>query len=273
MAGLLAALLLVASLAYLEGRSIVRYVSNIVRAANAIARGKLDERVPVRGRDELAMLGNAFNQMAEQLQQRVEELESERRRLSDAVSRFGEALASTHDPAQLLRVVVETAVEATGASGGMLISAEGEVVEAGTPGSGADRLELPLRAGQISFGTLFLFGRNFDADARVTAASLVSQSVIALDNAKLHRIVERQALVDGLTGLANRRHAEDLLASEISRAGRLRWAALDRDRRPRRLQVRQRRARPSGGRHGSARVRPRAPALGARGGPRCALGR
>jgi hypothetical protein len=44
--------------------------------------------------------------------------------------------------------------------------------------------------------------------------------VIALDNAKLHRIVERQALVDGLTGLANRRQAEDALASEVSRAGR-----------------------------------------------------
>ena len=44
--------------------------------------------------------------------------------------------------------------------------------------------------------------------------------MIALDNAKLHRIVERQALVDGLTGLANRRQAEDALASEVSRAAR-----------------------------------------------------
>jgi diguanylate cyclase (GGDEF)-like protein len=219
--GLLAALFLIALVAYIEGRSIVRTVSKIARAANAIARGKLDERVPVRGRDELAKLGNAFNQMADQLQARLEELESERHRLREAVSRFGDALAATHDTDQLMRSIVETAVEATGATGGMLIGSDGQVVEVGAPGTGSDQLELPLRAGrEESFGTLFLFGRNFDEEARLTAASLVGQSVIALDNAKLHRIVERQALVDGLTGLANRRQCEDALHAELSRAAR-----------------------------------------------------
>jgi diguanylate cyclase (GGDEF)-like protein len=218
--GLLAALLLIALVAYVEGRSVVRTVSSIAGAANAIARGKYDERVPVRGRDELATLGNAFNQMADQLQFRLEELESERRRLREAVSRFGDALAATHDTEQLLRAIVETAVEATGATGGMLIGVDGEVVEIGTPGAGADQLELPLRASKSTFGTLFLFGRHFDEESRLTAASLVGQSVIALDNAKLHRIVERQALVDGLTGIANRRHGEDALAAELSRAAR-----------------------------------------------------
>ena len=191
--GLLAALILIALVAYVEGRSVVRTVSSIANAANAIARGKYDERVPVRGRDELARLGNAFNQMADQLQYRLEELESERHRLREAVSRFGDALAATHDTDQLLRAIVETAVEATGATGGMLIGVDGEVVEVGTPGTGSDQLELPLRASKSTFGTLFLFGRHFDEESRLTAASLVGQSVIALDNAKLHRIVERQA--------------------------------------------------------------------------------
>jgi diguanylate cyclase (GGDEF)-like protein len=218
--GLLAALLLIAIVAYVEGRSIVRTVSSIARAANAIARGKLGERVPVKGRDELARLGNAFNQMADQLQARLQELESERHRLREAVARFGDALAATHDIEQLMRAIVETAVEATDAGGGMLIGAEGEVVEVGAPGTGSDVLELPLRAGHTSFGTLFLYGRNFDDEARLTAASLVGQAVVALDNAKLHRIVQRQALVDGLTGLANRRHTEDVLASELARAER-----------------------------------------------------
>jgi diguanylate cyclase (GGDEF)-like protein len=218
--GLLAALLLIALVAYVEGRSVVRTVSSIARAANAIARGKYDERVPVRGRDELARLGNAFNQMADQLQFRLEEVESERHRLREAVSRFGDALAATHDMDQLLRAIVETAVEATGATGGMLIGVDGEVVEVGRPGTGTDQLELPLRASRSTFGTLFLFGRNFDEESRLTAASLVGQSVIALDNAKLHRIVERQALVDGLTGIANRRQAEYALAAELARAAR-----------------------------------------------------
>jgi two-component system, cell cycle response regulator len=220
LAGMLAALLLIAFVAYVEGRSVVRTVSSIARAANAIARGKYDQRVPVRGRDELARLGNAFNQMADQLQFRLQELESERQRLRVAISRFGDALAATHDTDQLLRAIVETAVEATGATGGMLIGSDGQVVEVGTAGRGTDQLELSLRAGENTFGTLFLFGRNFDDESRLTAASLVGQSVIALDNAKLHRIVERQAFVDGLTGLANRRQAEDALATELSRAAR-----------------------------------------------------
>jgi diguanylate cyclase (GGDEF)-like protein len=159
--------------------------------------------------------------MADQLQARLEELESERPRLREAVTRFGDALAATHDTDHLMRAIVETAVEATGATGGMLIGSDGQVVEVGAPGTGSDQLELPLRAGRDeSFGTLFLFGRNFDEEARLTAASLVGQSVIALDNAKLHRIVERQALVDGLTGLANRRQCEEALDAELSRAAR-----------------------------------------------------
>jgi two-component system cell cycle response regulator len=216
--GLFGAVLLISLVAYFEGRSIVRSVSRIAQAANAIARGDLAERVPVRGRDELARLANAFNQMADQLQARLEELESERSRLRDALARFGEALAATHHPEQLLRVIVETAVEATGAHGGMIVSSDGTVIEVGATGSGGAQLELALQASRSNFGTLFLFGRHFDEDASVTAVSLVSQSVMALENARLHRIVKDQAHVDGLTGLANRRHAEEVLAAEISRA-------------------------------------------------------
>jgi diguanylate cyclase (GGDEF)-like protein len=54
----------------------------------------------------------------------------------------------------------------------------------------------------------------------MTLSSLAAQAVIALDNARLHRIVERQARVDGLTGLANRRQLEDQLATELSRVER-----------------------------------------------------
>jgi diguanylate cyclase (GGDEF)-like protein len=217
--GLLASLLLIGLVAYVEGRNIVRAVGKLVEAANAIARGRLDERVPVKGHDELARLGTAFNAMADQLQARLEDLDEERRRLRDAISRFGNALGATHDPDQLLPVIVETAVEATGASGGVLLGASGAVAEVGSR-SGRERLELPLSSGQVSFGTLLLYGDAFGEEERVTAASLASHASVALDNARLHRIVERQALVDELTGLANRRHCEELLAAELSRAAR-----------------------------------------------------
>ena len=55
----------------------------------------------------------------------------------------------------------------------------------------------------------------------MNAASLAAHAVVALENARLHGMVEQQALVDGLTGLANRRAATDALHAEAARAERL----------------------------------------------------
>jgi diguanylate cyclase (GGDEF)-like protein len=87
--------------------------------------------------------------------------------------------------------------------------------------AGPGRLEFELSSGRGSFGTLVLFGREFDQEATLTAASLAGQAVVALENARLHGIVEQQALVDVLTELANRRQAEEWLGAELSRAERL----------------------------------------------------
>ena len=219
--GLLGSLLLIACVAYLAGRSIVGALGRLADAAHSIAAGRLEERVEVRGRDEFAQLGRAFNQMAAQLEGRLEDLEDERRRLREANARFGDALASALDPEQLRRVIVESAVEATQAEGGVVIAEDGSFVETGNVGSGGERLDFELTSGRRSFGRLLLVGDDFDAEERMTAASLAGQAVVALENARLHRMVERQALVDGLTGLANRRQADEALASELARTERL----------------------------------------------------
>jgi diguanylate cyclase (GGDEF)-like protein len=218
--GILGSLVLIGLVAYIVGGSIVVTLGRLADAANAVARGRLDQRVPVQGSDEFARLGVAFNEMADQLQARLVELEAERGRLRDTTARFGEALAATHDVDQLLRAIVETVVEATGASGGIVVGLAGEVVQTGSFSERVERLELPLTAGRQSFGTLTISGRGFTMDQRRTAATLVAHAAIALENARLHRIVTRQALVDMLTGLANRRHCEEALGSELMRAER-----------------------------------------------------
>lgn len=218
--GLLASLALISLVAYVEGRSIVRTLRGLAEAAHGIARGRLTERVPVRGRDEFAKLGTAFNDMANQLAARLAELDAERGRLRDAISRFGEALAATHDVEQLLRVIVETAVEATGAAGASLQAENGLLLESGDPHAEGERLEVRLTSGAQTFGTLVLVADEFDDEQRSTATSLASHAAIALENARLHRIVEQQALVDELTGIANRRQCEDALPTEIARAER-----------------------------------------------------
>ena len=221
LAGLLACLALVGVVAYLQGRAIVRNLSRFATAARGIAHGSLHRRVPVRGRDEFAELGAALNDMAEQLEARLAELEAERGRVRDALARLGEALAATHDARELLRIVVTTAVEATSARGGRIVSADGSVVVSGDPDGNGERLILPLAAARERFGTLELVGTSFSKEQRMNAASLAAHAVVALENARLHGMVERQALVDGLTGLANRRAASDALHGETARAERL----------------------------------------------------
>jgi diguanylate cyclase (GGDEF)-like protein len=218
--GLLVSLLLIALVAYALGRSIVASLDHLATAANAIARGRLDRRVEVEGSDEFARLGTAFNEMADQLEARLEELDAERARMRDSNVRLGDALAATHDIDQLLHVIVETVVEATGAMGGMIVGLGGEIVQTGTLSERGETFELPLTAGRQSFGTLTISGRGFTIEQRRTAASLVAHAAVALENARLHRIVARQALVDMLTGLANRRHCEEALAGELMRAER-----------------------------------------------------
>jgi diguanylate cyclase (GGDEF)-like protein len=218
---MLITLVLLILIAYFEGRSIVRRLSGFAGAAHDIARGRLDGRVKVKGRDEFARLGLAFNEMADQLEARRSELDEERRRLRDATMRFGEALAATHDSLQLLRVFVETAVESTGAFGGVFLDEQGEIVRKGDPDVGAARLELPLRAGGATFGTLVLSGNEFTQEQKETANWLAGHAATALANARSHRTVTRQALIDGLTGLANRRPCEDALRTEVARAKRL----------------------------------------------------
>jgi diguanylate cyclase (GGDEF)-like protein len=214
------ALLLFGGLTYWFGRSILRTVRRLVGAADALAHGRLDERVEVSGRDEFAQLGRAFNAMASQLQLRLAELDSERDRSRAATARFGAALAATHDSMQLMRIVVESAMEATGAVGGLVLGHEGVVTRVGDPDGGPDRIAFPLRIGASDFGSLIISGAGFEAEQVETAASLVAQVVVSLENARLHRAVEREALADSLTGLANRRSLEATLKTQLARAQR-----------------------------------------------------
>jgi len=211
--GVLGSLLLIGLVAYGEGASIVRTLRRFVAAADAIALGRLDERVPVRSRDEFGQLGNAFNDMAD-------ELEQQRRRLHRATLRFGEALAATHDIDQLLRVIVRTAVESTRAEGGVIRGEHEELAVAGDPGLGEEQIAVPLAVAGESFGTLVLFGHEFEPDDHEVVASLAAHAVTALENARLHQIVKRQALLDSLTNMPNRRQCESALATELSQAKR-----------------------------------------------------
>jgi diguanylate cyclase (GGDEF)-like protein len=217
---LLGGLLILAAIAAAEGRSIMRSVRELASAAQAIGRGKLDRRVPVRGRDEFADLAASFNAMADQLRTRLMEVELERTRLRDSLARTGELLTATHDLDQLLAVIASAAVEAADAEGAVLIGENGAVIEVGTLNDDAHRYELPIATAESRFGILVLYAAEIGQDGLIAARALVAQAAVALENARLHEVVELRAISDGLTGLANRRHCDERLAAEIARSER-----------------------------------------------------
>ena len=217
---LIGALLALAVIAAAEARSIVRWVRELAGAAEAIGRGQLERRIPVRGRDEFAGLATAFNAMADQLRTRLLELELQRARLRESLDRTGELLRATHDEEQLLSLIASAAVEAADAEGAVLIGEHGAFVEVGTLADDAETIELPIAAGDSRFGILILYAHEPKEDDLAAARALVAQGANALENARLHETVALQAVSDGLTGLANRRHTEERLAAEITRSER-----------------------------------------------------
>jgi len=61
------ALFLTIAIASLWGRLFLRPIGDLLRGTRALAEGRLQERVPVTGKDEFSTLGEAFNQMADRL--------------------------------------------------------------------------------------------------------------------------------------------------------------------------------------------------------------
>ncbi len=118
---LLGAALLSTGLALLLARATTRPLQELGEAAGRIAGGDLTTTIPVRGRDEVARLAEAFNEMTRDLRTYVEALQAGRDELQAGLARLGATLSGTHDLDRILAVVLETAMAATRARGGMVL--------------------------------------------------------------------------------------------------------------------------------------------------------
>ena len=143
-----------------------------------------------------------------------------RNQMPGAVALLGETLAATHDTDALLALILDAAIEATGAVGGRVVSAE----QLASPLAFLPRnvLTVPLDTNEPGGSSLVLYPpRNgFTPEAEGIARWLGIQAGTAIKNARLHRVIEQHALTDELTGLANRRHFTATLNAELGRAER-----------------------------------------------------
>lgn len=94
------AILLNTLLSLFLARSIVRPLRELTQAARDLAGGRLDRRVPVRGRDEVGTLAVAFNEMAARLQEMIER---ERLFIANASHELRSPLTSIQLRAEMLR--------------------------------------------------------------------------------------------------------------------------------------------------------------------------
>ena len=141
----------------------------------------------------------------------------------EAISLVGNALAATHDATGLLPVILEVTVDATGAAGGHVLEGDREIARIG---ESSDEEPVELDLGESAGGSAIRLvveppAGGFSREATELAAWLASQAAIALENARLHQVVRRQAFTDELTGLVNRRRFVEALDAEIARASRL----------------------------------------------------
>ncbi|HEX4814293.1 MAG TPA: MtrAB system histidine kinase MtrB [Nonomuraea sp.] len=98
--------LLLAAIAYLVARQVVTPVRLAREAAERLAAGKLDERLKVRGEDDLARLANSFNEMAANLALKIHQLEElsqvQRQFVSDVSHELRTPLTTVRMAADLL---------------------------------------------------------------------------------------------------------------------------------------------------------------------------
>ncbi len=105
-------------------RSTTRSLAEVAHAADRVAGGDLTARVPAGPPDEVGMLAASFNRMTRELQGYVQALTASRDQLRRHLSILGDTLSSTHDLHRILRVILDTAVAATGARAGAVLLAD-----------------------------------------------------------------------------------------------------------------------------------------------------
>jgi diguanylate cyclase (GGDEF)-like protein len=248
-------LVLAFSFSVLASRALQGQLDRFLKAARRLGGGDFSAQVPIEGRDEFAALGDEFNNMSRQLEHRLDELGQERARLRESIRRIGETFASNLDRPALLKLALTTAVDAVRAVCGrasVRTSPEAALAEAARVGSfegleegiyaaetsalgGADVGQFtsseasvasvrlgPLEPGGRAHGliTVGRAGQPFSPDDREVLRSLASQATLALENVDLHHQIQRQAVTDELTGLANHGRFQELLGVEIEQVRR-----------------------------------------------------
>jgi len=208
-------------------RTVTRPIHKLREAALAVMGGALETGVDIKGKDELAQLGEAFNTMTRGLREReglkltlalseTLKLEEVLERLLDSLGRavrFDDAAVfiKTRDGKDL--TVSRGPRHKEEARHIILSSAHvNKAIATRQPAldEGQKMLALPLIQRGVVIGVVCLESHQpYDQAITRLAFSLTQPAAMAVENARLFDEVERLARLDGLTGTYNRRYFMD----------------------------------------------------------------
>jgi diguanylate cyclase (GGDEF)-like protein len=117
-AGVVLVLLLIG---YLLALRLTRPIEELVAGTQAVARGNLSTRLTVRRRDELGVLGGAFNAMTADLQERTRELNEQMSRLA-ALYQTSQGLGSEGEPGAMAEAILGISLKALNVDSALLLA-------------------------------------------------------------------------------------------------------------------------------------------------------
>jgi diguanylate cyclase (GGDEF)-like protein/PAS domain S-box-containing protein len=200
--------------------AVVRPIDRVTRAMVRAADGDLTQTVPVMGRDELSQMAFSFNHMTRQLMQTYTGLRNEQDKLATIILSAREGIVVTDNEGKV--VLMNPAAESLLGKSMHQVVSEGFLNLIDDPEGLRTLLERDAEIKESE--TIHFKGRVlsiYAATIRTHLGGTVGSAALIRDITEEKRLedrLRRLSTTDGLTGLFNRRHLDETLATEMERA-------------------------------------------------------
>ncbi|MDH3221295.1 MAG: diguanylate cyclase [Gammaproteobacteria bacterium] len=199
-------------------RTIVQPISRVTTAMTSVSRGDLSMTVPVLGRDEISIMAKSFNRMSLELKTTYEGLAEERDKLTTLILSAHDGMVVTDRNGKIV-LANPSAVE-------ILRKSSRDIFDEGFIHLFDDPEIMRRAIDEESYIEII----NNERVLQILASTILNQEQETIGSAALIRDVTAEktmqaelqhlAISDGLTGLFNRRHLDETLASELNRCRR-----------------------------------------------------
>lgn len=217
----LALVIVLVVLAFLIHRIILVRIVTSATLMERVAGGQLEHEIPVKGRDEMAIMAQCFNLMLNKVRASYEGLRQDRNKLETIVLSIRDGIVVTDSLGDVVlvnpsaaRILGKTPEEIQGAGFSGLFDDPlrmSELLGAGRGGGATETFEYRDKVLAVSAVAIT------EEDGMVGRMALVRD---VTEEKRLEAELWRLSNTDGLTGLANRRRLDEILASEFERSVR-----------------------------------------------------